>query len=294
MKNYLFNAIIILLAMFMLCSCGNAEYVSVLPPETSADLTFDEQSNIINCQDIPHWFYTDNLNLMLSESSQDELRSYKDSCLNDNNGNVYSVYKEGVCINWCTLSEESTTFRNIIEIPQTIHGKNVIKIGGYFGFFDPDSYFPATHFNYLQYIWISGDVIIDKINIPKYVKEISWGNFYGRVQQNGELVMAVKEIIVDEENEYYSAQDGVLFNKDKTSLLFYPEAKKGRSYTVPDSVTTIEIMNFSNTKLKEITIGENVSKINATFSKNTVIKGYSDTVAEEYAKENGLKFKAIE
>ena len=46
----------------------------------------------------------------------------------------------------------------------------------------------------------------------------------------------LKEIIVDEDNLEYSTMDGILFNKAKTLLIKFPEAKKGVSYIVPDTV----------------------------------------------------------
>lgn len=55
-----------------------------------------------------------------------------------------------------------------------------------------------------------------------------------------DFVHSVKEIIVEEGHESYSSEDGVLFNKDKTVLLAYPDGKKDASYAVPDSVIQIE------------------------------------------------------
>ncbi len=66
----------------------------------------------------------------------------------------------------------------------------------------------------------------------------------------------LEEIIVDQENTVYSSEDGVLFNKDKTILLRYPQAKSG-AYTVPDSVTLIDRDSFEYCdKLTSIEIPE--------------------------------------
>ena len=46
-------------------------------------------------------------------------------------------------------------------------------------------------------------------------------------------------IDVDENNGYYLSDDGVLFNKDKTTLLRYPSNKKGSFYSIPSTVTVI-------------------------------------------------------
>ena len=46
---------------------------------------------------------------------------------------------------------------------------------------------------------------------------------------------ALKEIIVSDNNPQYLSVDGILFNKDKTELIIFPNAKSG-TYTIPNSV----------------------------------------------------------
>jgi hypothetical protein len=61
-------------------------------------------------------------------------------------------------------------------------------------------------------------------------------------------------ITVDTSNANYSSQDGVLFNKNKTTLIKYPQGKNG-SYSIPGSVTTIGTQAFVYcTSLNSITI----------------------------------------
>ncbi len=40
-------------------------------------------------------------------------------------------------------------------------------------------------------------------------------------------------------NPYYTSEDGIVFNKNKTVLLQYPSGKSEGSYTIPDSIETI-------------------------------------------------------
>jgi hypothetical protein len=62
-------------------------------------------------------------------------------------------------------------------------------------------------------------------------------------------------------NLYFSSADGVLFNKNKTILIAYPGSADG-SYTVPDTVTTIESAAFEySTGLSSVTIGTTVTNI---------------------------------
>lgn len=69
----------------------------------------------------------------------------------------------------------------------------------------------------------------------------------------------LKEIIVDENNPQYSSMDGVLYNKDMTSLLVCPPSKE--TITIPDSVKTITMYSFWASVIEEIKISPNVSEI---------------------------------
>ncbi len=69
------------------------------------------------------------------------------------------------------------------------------------------------------------------------------------------------EIKVSFINLNYSSENGVLFNKDKTKLIWYPRNKKG-SYTIPDSITSIDEETFSEcTGLTGITIPNSITSI---------------------------------
>ena len=70
-------------------------------------------------------------------------------------------------------------------------------------------------------------------------------------------------INVDAGNAFYSSQDGVLYDKNKTFLIRYPEAKTGSAFTIPDSVTEIGTRAFLGCKLKSITIPNGVTIIRA-------------------------------
>lgn len=68
--------------------------------------------------------------------------------------------------------------------------------------------------------------------------------------------------IVDAANTAYSAQDGVLFNKDKSLLVHYPLGNERKSYTIPSSVKIIKNNAFSRcATLTQVIIPTSVNSI---------------------------------
>ena len=94
------------------------------------------------------------------------------------------------------------------------------------------------------------------ITIPKNVATIGSRAFANCEKLTG--------IMVDNDNQYFVNDEyGVLFNKDKTTLMQYPIGHTRTSYTIPDGVTTIEEMAFYNcSALTNITFPNGVETIN--------------------------------
>ena len=59
---------------------------------------------------------------------------------------------------------------------------------------------------------------------------------------------SLKRIQVAKGNPFYSSEDGVLFNKDKTVLLKYPSNKADTVYRIPDTVKELEWNAFDEVK----------------------------------------------
>ncbi|MBR3737458.1 MAG: leucine-rich repeat protein, partial [Eubacterium sp.] len=71
-----------------------------------------------------------------------------------------------------------------------------------------------------------------------------------------------KSIMASKNNPLYSDCDGVLYNKDKTELISYPQNKEESEFVVPESVLKIADSAFAyNINLEILTISKNVSEI---------------------------------
>ena len=77
----------------------------------------------------------------------------------------------------------------------------------------------------------SGCSSLTNITIPDLVDTIGDHAFYN--------CSSLTNITVSENNKYFSSLNGVLFNKDKTELITYPNGNERTEYTIPDSVTSI-------------------------------------------------------
>ena len=85
-------------------------------------------------------------------------------------------------------------------------------------------------------------------------------------------------VTVDKENPYYCAQDGVLFNKKKTSIVVYPEMRDAKHYNIPDTVNTLYTA-FSG-KLETVAFPKSIKNC----YKRVLKKIYYFGTEEEFAK----------
>ena len=117
----------------------------------------------------------------------------------------------------------------------------------------------GTEFDYLpETVKYIGDCAFEEsttkiIKIPKTVEYIGETPFLWSKE--------VSAIHVDGENPYYSSLDGVLFNKDKTELIYYPPAKATDKYIVPNGVTKLLPRSFQNANVTEVILPETVNSI---------------------------------
>ena len=94
---------------------------------------------------------------------------------------------------------------------------------------------------------------LKSVYVPKSVSYISNGCVFEECKN-------LEKIEVDSENQRYSSQDGVLYNKEKTELIAAPG--KIETCNIPDTVKIIGNCSFSSCKnLKSVNIPEGVTDI---------------------------------
>lgn len=91
------------------------------------------------------------------------------------------------------------------------------------------------------------------IFIPASVSSIG-NNAFGNCSK-------LSEITVSNDNKYYNSKEGVLFDKNMSKLICYPEGKEVTSYTIPESVTSLEPYALQGSRLNTITLPNNLKSI---------------------------------
>ncbi len=175
---------------------------------------------------------------------------------------------------------------------------------------------------------------LTNIEIPSSVTSIGRATFNGSGLENIEIPSGVTDIginaffscsklqniNVDTNNKNYSSEQGVLFDKNKTVLIACPAGSLNTEYIIPSSVTNIEdrafwgcsniknikipetvtsigILNFASCEDLTVTIPKSVTTIDDTAfenSTNTTIKCYRNSYAHEFAVNKAINFILID
>ena len=95
---------------------------------------------------------------------------------------------------------------------------------------------------------------LQSVDIPDSVEEIGEGAFGG--------CLKLQSINVAAENQFYASIDGVLYNKQNTTIIRIPQGADFETFSIPDSVTEIENYAFSYcSKLRSVDIHNGVTRI---------------------------------
>lgn len=171
-----------------------------------------------------------------------------------------------------------------VTVPSTITS---IKTGWFWGCSSLASFTIPTTVTSIEYAAFENCSSLTSIQIPSSVLNIDRYAFYGcsnitsieipaSVEIIGEHTFVncpkLAEFVVDDSNQYFVSEDGVLFNKDKTCLIYYPGGKNNTSYTIPSTVTTIRKSAFAEmneSKLVSVILPLSVTSIEGfAFAKN--------------------------
>lgn len=148
---------------------------------------------------------------------------------------------------------------------------------------------------------------IESISLPKSVEKINNKAFFA--------LLSLKNFEVDSENAKFTAQNGILYDKDIRTLIAYPSAKEDLFFETPESVSTIESYAlFGYQNLAAITL-PGVSRIKGFAISGTAnvyvrneecefdelsaiitgkLCGRAGSTAESYAYESGITFRDID
>lgn len=148
-------------------------------------------------------------------------------------------------------------------LQKAVIGRNVESDGGFLGYIKTLKDVTLTdHVTQLhRHMFVSTG--IEAIKIPGSVTNIEAEAFSENV--------SLKEFIVDSSNSFYSSADGVLYDKNKTMIVRYPNAKKDQSFICPETLTTITDYAFDSvSRLESLTLPKGISLIGyGAFSFNT-------------------------
>jgi hypothetical protein len=150
---------------------------------------------------------------------------------------------------------------------------------------------PDAHYSIPNSVTSSGDWAFSNcsslaaVNIPNSVTSIGERAFVS--------CSNLTAIDVDANNVAYASENGILFNKEKTTLIQYPAGKTEADYTISESVTSIGVQAFSFcSSLAEVTIPNSVTSIgeSAFVGCSSLIAIDVDANNAAYASENGVLF----
>lgn len=191
------------------------------------------------------------------------------------------------------LSHQYNPEETRIVIPEEINGKpvEVLESDSFYQHINTTSIIMPKNLKAIEGSPFYRCYSLKESFLPAGVKKIDSNPFF--------RCSSLARITVDSNNEYYSDENGVLFDKDKTQLIAYPEGKTSESYVVPNTVKKLNADSFGyHAQLKRLTILSNVIDFPDDnmfiFPNDITLIVEADSAAEQYAKDHNLKYEMID
>ena len=146
------------------------------------------------------------------------------------------VYRNGIYYMVTRIGEDAFSGCTGITIVNT--SSNNIEIGdrAFWGCENINTMFIADNVGSIGREVFSYCTRLSQVSIGRALSTIGYGAF-----NNCE---SLKEINVDAANSTFCSENGILFNKDKTTLFKYPARKSETAYLIPESVKELETCSF--------------------------------------------------
>ena len=240
--------------------------------------TVEVQSGITDMESLSFAYYYHNLvDVSISDSVEKVSNNLECQFISVDEGNPFFSSEDGVLYN----KEKTTLIRYpIFNERESFTVPESVRIIGDASFCNCDNLRNLVLPNGITEIQDFAFSACDRINmnLPEQLTRIGVGAFGGcwfetvsiskNVQEIGEQAFSdcwrIQYFDVDPDNAYYSSDEGVLYNKEKTVLLKYPPQRVETSYWMPDTVEVIHAGAFNGAStLEEIHLASGITRIEA-------------------------------
>ena len=161
----------------------------------------------------------------------------------DSGDYYYDINSDGTI----TISGYYGTYKNNIVVPSTLDGKQVTGIG-YRAFASMGLTGGITVSEGIttidKYAFEDNPALSGTVSLPSTLTTLEPSFLRDSVGE----ISSIDNIVVAEGNKYFSSQDGILYNKDKTKLVKCPVGKALADFTIPETVTVIGDQAFAYCK----------------------------------------------
>ncbi len=196
---------------------------------------------------------------------------------------IMAEYTETCIIIEGSVEEGTWKFSDGCPILEIVSINDSIWIDGieyfYYNAIVDSNYFQlSAHMTFGNFAF-KGATSLEVVQIPEATSFFFADSFEGCI--------SLRNFIVGEESEFFAVLEGVLYNKNLTRLIYYPPGKEGTSYTLLDSLQTINMYAFMNNMFLETII------ISESFNIEFVVQGLSN-LKEIVVDENNEHYYTID